>query len=68
MTAAMYMIILLTGIFFLGLIALIAAWLIQWRYQVKLDYFSKVMNATGKALMVLSGKETVDSLKGEEKI
>lgn len=53
MTAAMYMIILLTGIFFLGLIALIAAWLIQWWYQVKLDYFSKVMGAVGQALSAL---------------
>lgn len=50
------MVILLTGVFFLGLMTLLAAWLIQWRYQVKLDYFAKVTKALNEALNAIKNR------------
>lgn len=56
MMASLYMVILLTGVFFLGLMTLLAAWLIQWRYQVKLDYFAKVTKALSEALNAIKNR------------
>lgn len=56
MTASLYMVILLTGVLFLGLMTLLAAWLIQWRYQVKLDYLAKVTKALSEALNAIKNR------------
>lgn len=56
MTASLYMMLLLIGVFFLGLMMLLAAWLIQWRYQAKLDYFAKVMKMLSEALNAIKNR------------